>query len=111
MQAEVGQLDPFDQGNNTGTLGRIADELSSNGYSVNAFSIDTDLKILEGRQRELKKASVSSDYGFKKFNPSEGDNGVKISDGSELLNGRVEGYDNVFSNLWSSSFVVSPSRI
>ena len=104
VQAEIGRLDPYvSSGGNTGTLGRLADALSTK-YSVNAFAIDTSLVALEGTKSGTPKTAVNSAIGFQKFNPSA-INDDTINSEMQWINGDHEVNSNFFSQTWSSSLV------
>ncbi len=88
----------------TGILGRLADILSANGNHVNKFTVDRDSAPVEG-MRESSKVILDTFKGFSKFN--EGGNRTDfLLQNAELLNGNVEeGFNNVFSDAWSSTLV------
>ncbi len=103
---EANRLDPFKQAHDTGNLGRLADHLTINNRNVvNAFSIDEDLGPIEGKQREIIKASVNSNLGFKKFNPSALEEADDVKDAFEWINGEQNIYSNKFAETWSSTVV------
>ncbi len=104
MQAEIGRLDPLRHNKGTGALGRLADILSSKGYSVNSFPVDTEFKALEGKLNR-NKVSIDSNKGFIRFNPADADSGDLIGLQAERINGKIDGYTNVFSETWSSALV------
>lgn len=87
----------------TGTLGRLADELSSE-YSVNTFSVDTSLVALEGKQNNVPKTAVNSEIGFHKFNPSALEEDV-INSQFGSINSEQEPHSSFFGQTWSSSLV------
>lgn len=88
---------------NTGTLGRLIDSLSTE-YQVNAFSIDTNLVALEGKVMNIPKTSVDSDLGFLRFNPSA-EASDSITSNFDLINIDQASESNFFSNTWASSLV------
>ena len=91
---------------NTGTLGRLADALSTD-YHVNAFSVDTNLVALEGHpQTHVPKTAVNSDIGFQRFNPSvlKGESDA-VNEQFAWINGEQESRSNPFGQTWSSSLV------
>ena len=107
VQAEIGRLDPYSSNGKTGTLGRLADVLSST-YNVNAFAVDTSLVALEGAGEETPKTAVNSEIGFQKFNPSALENDV-INAELQWINGgqnensnffRVFSYWKVINQVW-----------
>lgn len=49
------------------------------------------------------KKSLDSKNGIQRFNPSDIEFGDFIGQQAELLNGKVEGYNNVFSDVWSDA--------
>ncbi len=107
MQDEIGRLDPYAMIQGTGALGRIADMLSTSGNNVNAFTVDENFKAVEGALQNNTKIAIDSKKGFIRFNPADAgeDAGDFFGQYSEILNGKVDGYNNVFSDAWSAAFV------
>lgn len=103
---ETDHLDPHEVIRGTGFLGRFADELSKKGYGVNSFSVDNGFQGLEGDSLTVKK-SLNSKRGIERV----GDPGSFIGQQTELLNSKVEGYNSVFSDAWSSALVGTHSYI
>ena len=100
MLSEIDFLDPHKDIRGTGFLGRFADELLRKGYGVNSFSVDDGFQGLEGDSPTVKKA-LQSRRGIERV-------GIKddfIGQQAELLNSKVEGYNSVFSDAWSSALV------
>lgn len=105
MRAEIGRLDPFIESAGTGTLGRIIDALSKNGYNVNGFGIDTNLVTLEGVRKDLVKRAADSVTGFStEFNPSANINDNLRAD-VRNLNRESDVHNNIFSDTMSASMV------
>ncbi len=88
---------------NTGTLGRLADVLSTK-YNTNAFAIDTSLAALEGNKTEVLKVAVNSLVGFQKFNPSASDEeNDPVKSHFDWINAEQVPDSNFFGQTWSSS--------
>ena len=111
VSEELDLLDPYRTMQGTGTLGRFADDLTSKGYRVNCFSVDSGVQLLEGKTPTTVKKSLDSKNGIQRFNPSDIEFGDFIGQQAELLNGKVEGYNNVFSDVWSDALVGPHLRI
>mmetsp|Transcript_15372 Transcript_15372/g.23177 ORF Transcript_15372/g.23177 Transcript_15372/m.23177 type:complete len:343 (+) Transcript_15372:2-1030(+) len=104
MTHEANRLDPFNQAIETGNLGRLADHLTMNSrHVVNAFSIDSNADPIEGKRRDITKASVNSKLGFKKFNPSAFGDNDDVGDKFAWLNGEQDVHSSKFTETWSSS--------
>lgn len=103
VQSEISRLDPHTIASGTGTLGRLADELSSE-YSVNTFAVDTSLLALEGKTKNIPRTAVNSEVGFQKFNPSALEEDV-INSQFASINSEQETSSNLFGQTWSSSLV------
>ena len=111
MRDELDRLDPYLSMGGTGLLGRFADDLTTKGYSVNSFSVDSGVQRLEGKTPTTVKKALDSKNGIQRFNPSDIEFGDFIGQQAELLNGKVDGYNNVFSDAWSEALVGSHLRI
>ncbi len=107
VRDEIGRLDPYAMKQGTGVLGRIADMLSTDGNNVNAFTVDENFNAVEGALQSHSRIAIDSKKGFIRFNPADADqsNGEFFGQYSEILNGKVDGYNNIFSDTWSSAFV------
>jgi len=103
MRDELDRLDPYLSMGGTGLLGRFADDLTTKGYSVNSFSVDSGVQRLEGKTPTTVKKALDSKNGIQRFNPSDIEFGDFIGQQAELLNGKVDGYNNVFSDAWSEA--------
>jgi len=103
VNAEIGTLDPFVQEEGTGTLGRLADVLKSQGHSVNLFAVDTGFKTLEGNMQDIPKNALDSTSGFTKFNPYDSDSYILRK--GDQLNGDAHGHSSVYSDTWASTWV------
>jgi len=103
VRAEIGTLDPFVQEEGTGTLGRLADALKSQGNSVNLFAVDTSFKTLEGHTQAIRKIALDSTSGFAKLNPY--DPNLNMLQRGDQLNGDADGRSSVFSDTWASTWV------
>jgi len=102
MQAEIGRLDPLQTSSGTGFLGRIVDYLNNNDYNLNAFTIDSPLSNMAGKNAVTTKYPVDSSIGFSLLNPS-GESDALINQ-TKKLNDETSVFSNVFAELWSSSF-------
>ena len=89
----------------TGMLGRLSDALFADNYTVNAFSVDSTLIPLEGRQHEGIKVAVNSKVGFQKFNPTAKRIDNIVNENFDWLNGMHGSYSSIFGETWSSSVV------
>lgn len=87
----------------TGMLGRLSDALFADNYTVNAFSVDSTLIPLEGRQHEGIKVAVNSKVGFQKFNPTAKRIDNIVNENFDWLNGMHGPYSSIFGETWSSS--------
>ena len=108
MVYELDRLDPYVKKQKTGFVGRIADALSKRGYSVNKFTIDQDSAPVEG-STETPKIVLDSTNGFSGFFEG-GKRAGYLLNKAELLNGKTEGVENVFSNMWGSKIVRTTTR-
>lgn len=105
VQDEISKLDPFMHSAGTGTLGRLVDVLSAEGNLVNAFSIDSTMVPLDGKQEGIMKAAVNSKIGFQKFNPSAPSHNDIVNERFDWINGKYDLHSSVFGETWASSVV------
>ncbi len=103
MQREIGRLDPYSLQPRTGVIGRINDVLSTKGFSVDSFSVDADLRILEGKLANITKIAIGGKEGLVGLHPTD-DDGM-ILHHANSLNGEADGYNSVFSETWSEEWV------
>lgn len=88
----------------TGTLGRLSDVLLKGNNVVNAFSVDSTLAALGGKEDGITKIAVNSEVGLQLFNPSAKENDT-VSKQFDWMNGKQESISSVFAETWSSSLV------
>lgn len=98
------RLDPFNEAGRTGVLGRIADELSHEGYNVNSFGIDTDLTALTGARKDSTIKTANSVTGFQRFNPSAQE-GRDLRKELRELNREGRLFNNLYSETAADSMV------
>ena len=88
----------------TGTLGRLSDVLLKGNNIVNAFSVDSTLAALGGKEDGITKIAVNSEVGLQLFNPSAKKNDI-VSEQFDWMNGEQESISSLFAETWSSSLV------
>ena len=104
MREETVRLDPFNEAEKTGVLGRIADELILQGYKVNSFGIDTDLTALTGKGKDSIIKTANSATGFQRFNPSAQE-GQDLRKELRELNREGGLFNNLYSETAADSMV------
>lgn len=102
MQEEVDKLDPFNSARGTGTLGRIADKVFSQGYRVGRTTVESSSKNLAGRSSSPPPVFTLDQSGVVPL--AEIDlSSPAANEIISVLNGQFGGNrSGVYGELWSS---------
>lgn len=106
MQHETAKVDPYDEEDGTGVLGRVKDVLSGKGYIVNAISIDGSSIAVEGKVGKSPPATIIGRSESQTFaSRPESEKSFDIEGYSEKLNERVDEFSGIFGETWSQKFM------
>jgi len=103
QQKEAKRVDPFEEVDGTGILGRITDSLSRNGYSVASLSIEGGTDALSGEQGVGPLIKYLSRNGATKFDAIPTSDAILPS--IKKMNNDTAYDSNLFGELWSSNAV------
>lgn len=102
MQEEVDKLDPLNSARGTGTLGRIADQVFSQGYRVGRTTVESSSKNLAGRSSSPPPVFTLDQSGVVPLTDIDLSSPV-ANEIIGVLNGQYGGNrSGVYGELWSS---------
>lgn len=104
MSWENAQVDPYQEEQNTGVLGRMASVLRGKGYSTSAISINNPSRATEGDIDMVP--IIMSTQGPTTFNRRpDVEEHFNLTEYASIFNAQSDDYTSLFGDTWSNQFV------